>query len=605
MGMRWDQGLRQIGLGLTTVIFCILLGTVSRAQTTPSPVNILRQGEEITFNGEQLPLSWRQWEVEGSTQIGITDTAAQQWLGLELLSSNNPNLQPVWWFGGENRSAYQLTAQHLQGNRYLDLTPIFKETTEQLSVLDNELEITTIPAEVDNIRIGNQTWGKRIVVDLSRPLLWQVQVGREQATFTLPAVTPSQISEPFAPPPETTEEEKKTDLSLLVVKPAAKQTQLQVNLPEALNLRVSTLANPARLVIDLRPDDHQAKQIHWAEGIDWRQDYLPVSDATFAVTWLELDPRVANLNLTPIWSNPEQMQGIARLTETGKANQVSIAINGGFFNRDTKLPLGAIKREGQWYSSPILNRGAIAWNHQGQMIMDRLRYQETLRTETGQTFSLQALNSGYVQSGIARYTPAWGITYTPLTDQETIVVVENNQVQRLVTGNFGQQQRIPIPNDGYVLTIRGQPELTSAFSIGTALQLDSESVPSYFERYPNILAAGPLLIKNGQVVLDAAGENFSSAFINQKADRSAIALNRQGKILLVAIGDGIGRKGPTLAEETALLKRLGAVEALNLDGGSSTSLYLGGELINRSPATSARIHNGIGIYRDNASNSSR
>jgi hypothetical protein len=594
LGMRWDQWRRQIGLGLTTVITCILLTTVSNAQTTPTEVNVLHQGEEITFNGEQLPISWRQWETNGTTHLGITDTAAQQWLGLELLSSNNPQIQPVWWFGGENRSAYRLTAQHLQGNRYLDLTPILRETTEQLSVLENQLEVRTTPAAVQSIRTGKQSWGQRIVVDLDRPLFWQVKEGQDQAIFNLPAFTSSRISQQFHSNPNTKEE--KTDPSLLVINSEGNQTQLQVNLPEMFHLRVSTLANPARLVIDLRPDDLQAKEIHWAEGIHWRQDYLPSTDATFAVTWLELDPRVANVNFTPIWSNPQQMQGITRLTETGKANDVSIAINGGFFNRDTKLPLGAIKREGEWYSSPILNRGAIAWDNQGQIIMDRLRYQETLRAETGQTFSLQALNSGYVQSGIARYTPAWGVTYTPLTDQETVVVVENSQVRRLVTGNFGQQQRIPIPSNGYVLTIRKQPELASAFKIGTTLALEGQNFPSYFERYPNLLAAGPLLIKNGQVVLDAEGENFSSAFIKQKAHRSAIALTRQGKILLVAIGDGIGRKGPTLAEETALLKRLGAVEALNLDGGSSTSLYLGGELINRSPATSARIHNGIGIY---------
>lgn len=597
--MRWDKLLLPITLSLMVVLTCILWTTVSQARSSTSNLNVLRQGEVVSLNGNELPIPWRQWEANGKTHLGITDTAAQQRLGLELLSSNNPQVQPVWWFGG-NRSAYRLTTQQLQANRYLDLTPILQQTTEQLSVLGNQLEITTIPAQVRDIRMGNQTWGKRIVIDLDRPLLWELKEGRDQATLTLPAVTPPQISQPFLPPPQLLEEleEEETNPPLLIVNAGGSETELQINIPEDLNLRVSTLANPARLILDLRPDDLQSNQILWAQGVHWRQDYISIAEGTFAVTWLELNPRTTNLNLTPIWSNPEQMQGIARLANTGKENQVSIAINGGFFNRDTKLPLGAIKREGEWYSSPILNRGAIAWDNQGQMILDRLRYEETLRTSNGQTVSLQALNSGYVQSGIARYTPAWGVTYTPLTDQETVVVVENQRVQRFVTGNFGQDQQIPIPSNGYLLTIRGKPELASAFSVGTSLQLERQSFPSYFDRYPNILAAGPLLMKNGRVVLDAKGENFSQAFINQKAHRSAIALTREGNILLVAMGDGVGRKGPTLAEATAILKRLGAIEALNLDGGSSTSLYLSGELINRSPATSARIHNGIGIYRN-------
>lgn len=594
--------MQKIGLSLVTVMVCILLATAGNTQPTPSQVNVVREGEVINFNGDQLPISWRQWAANGTTHIGITDSAAEQRLGLELLSSDNPQVQPVWWFGGKDRSAYRLTTQHLQTNRYLDLTPILRETAPQLSVLGNELEITTPPAQVRNIRRGKQAWGERIVVDLDRPLLWHLKEGRRQATLTLPALTPPQISGPFSPSTLDTsnaikDRENKIDSPSLVVKPEAQKTELAINIPEGLNLRVSTLASPPRLVIDLRPDDMQSKQIHWAQGVHWRQEYIATGDGKFAVKWLELDPQQANWNLIPIWSNPEQMQGIARLSKKSKENQVPIAINGGFFNRDTKLPLGAIKRDGQWYSSPILNRGAIAWDNQGQLIMDRLRYQETLKTGNGETFSLQALNSGYVQSGIARYTPAWGVTYTPLTDQETVVVVENQRVQRLVTANGGEDPQIPIPSNGYLLTIRGKPELASAFRVGTSLQLNPQSFPGYFDRYPNILAAGPLLIKNGRVVLDAEGENFSRAFINQKAHRSAIALTRQGKILLVAMGDGVGRKGPTLAESTAILKRLGAIEALNLDGGSSTSLYLSGELINRSPATSARIHNGIGVYR--------
>jgi exopolysaccharide biosynthesis protein len=41
---------------------------------------------------------------------------------------------------------------------------------------------------------------------------------------------------------------------------------------------------------------------------------------------------------------------------------------------------------------------------------------------------------------------------------------------------------------------------------------------------------------------------------------------------------------------------LGAIDALNLDGGSSTGLYLGGQLLDRSPYTAARVHNGLGIF---------
>ena len=591
--MKWDQPLRQIGLGLTTAIICILFATVSTAQS-PANINVVREGEEISLNGDRLPLSWRQWESNGQTHLGITDAATQQRLGLELLASNNPAQQPVWWFSGD--SPYTLNAEHIGANRYLDLTPILRTSSEELAVEDGRLEITTTPTQVQDIRIGNQSWGKRIVIDLDKPTLWQVREGQQQATLKLSATTPSNISEKFAAPAEEINDEEDEDITppLLVVKPNGRQTELNLNFPQSLKLKVSTLADPARLVLDLRQDTLNPRTIRWKQGVEWRQDYITVNDDQFAVTWLEIDPHRHNLRLTPIWTNQQEMEGIASLPNLGKEFGVTIAINGGFFNRDNQLPLGAIKREGQWHSSPILNRGAIAWDNQGGMIMDRLRHQETLVINGQDRVSLQALNSGYVQSGVARYTPAWGRSYQALNNQENVVLVENNQVQRITEVNQGES--ISIPPNGYLLAIRGNPELKSRLREGSSLQLENQTIPPAFSDYPYILAAGPLLIKNQQVVLDAEEENFSDAFIQQKAHRSAIALREDGKLLLVAMGERIGGNGPSLKESVSILQRLGAIDALNLDGGSSTSLYLGGELINRPAAAAARIHSAIGLY---------
>jgi exopolysaccharide biosynthesis protein len=51
-----------------------------------------------------------------------------------------------------------------------------------------------------------------------------------------------------------------------------------------------------------------------------------------------------------------------------------------------------------------------------------------------------------------------------------------------------------------------------------------------------------------------------------------------------------------LGELAQLLQQMGLVDALNLDGGSSTSLFLGGQLVDRSPATAAKVNNGLGIF---------
>jgi exopolysaccharide biosynthesis protein len=104
------------------------------------------------------------------------------------------------------------------------------------------------------------------------------------------------------------------------------------------------------------------------------------------------------------------------------------------------------------------------------------------------------------------------------------------------------------------------------------------------------------LVRDRQIVLNAQGEQFSEAFIRQAAVRSVIATTPEGNLMLITVQNRIGGLGPTLPELAQVMQQLGTVNALNLDGGSSTTLYLGGQLLNRAPRTAARVHNGIGVF---------
>ena len=341
------------------------------------------------------------------------------------------------------------------------------------------------------------------------------------------------------------------------------------------------------------------KDILWAPGIWWRQRTVTLGDTRFPVVWLEVDPKNPQVNLKPMWSNPTTQVGTAPLIKTAQLWNASAAINGGFFNRNNQLPLGAIRRDGYWYSGPILNRGAIAWTDQHQFKFGRFSLQETLITANGERFPSLFLNSGYVQAGMSRYTPAWGVSYTPLTDNEVIWVVQNNQITAQLPGGVAGEESFVIPVNGYLLTHRGHDPnaIAKSLTIGTTVQIEQKTLPVEFNNYPNILGAGPLLLQNRQIVLDAKAENFSNAFAQQSAIRSAIGITANGTLIIAAMHNRVGGRGPNLTETAQLMQQLGAVDALNLDGGSSTGLYLGGHLLDRSPHTAARVHNGLGLFR--------
>ena len=56
-------------------------------------------------------------------------------------------------------------------------------------------------------------------------------------------------------------------------------------------------------------------------------------------------------------------------------------------------------------------------------------------------------------------------------------------------------------------------------------------------------------------------------------------------------------KGSNLNEFAQLMKALGVVDGLNLDGGSSTSLYLGGQTIDRPFRAPAKVNNGLSFFK--------
>lgn len=93
----------------------------------------------------------------------------------------------------------------------------------------------------------------------------------------------------------------------------------------------------------------------------------------------------------------------------------------------------------------------------------------------------------------------------------------------------------------------------------------------------DIVGAGPRLLAAGQ---PAPGEGF--AHENRRHPRTAIATTRGGRLLLAAVdGRQAHSAGMTLSELASELAALGAVDALNLDGGGSTTLYAGGRVRNK------------------------
>lgn len=552
-------------------------------QTTMQPLEM--EGTRIYVNGRTVIGNWSQRDQ----RIGLSDSALTQVLGADLLDSANPAVQPIQWFSDPATLPLNLSTWFTTSYRYLDVTDVLTALNWQVSANGTTLIVTTPPSQITGVRHSRQSWGDRIVVDLQQPSTWQMTSEGNTLFLTLDAVADAPTIQAI------TTSLRSSNSPIASVTTQNNQTILQLRTtlqkPEVL-----TLPNPNRLVVDLRNDAGSPRTIAWAPGIQWREETVSLGTSQFPVVSLVIDPRVPGVSLSPIWGNPGQVVGTTPLVSSTRQWGAIAAINAGFFNRNNENPLGAIRQEGRWISGPILNRGAIAWDEAGNVLFGRLRLQETATLSSGETVSVLHLNSGYVQAGTSRYTPDWGSAYIPLIDNEVIVTVRNNQVVGQQRAGTAGSSSYAIPSDGYLLVVRSDSRIANALTNGTTVQIASAHVPAQFESYPNIIGGGPLLVQNRQVVLNAEAEQFTTAFIQQRAVRSAIGVLADGQLMLTTMQNRVGGSGPSLSEAAQIMLALGATDALNLDGGSSTTLLLAEQVLNRPPSSVARVHGGIGVF---------
>ncbi len=96
------------------------------------------------------------------------------------------------------------------------------------------------------------------------------------------------------------------------------------------------------------------------------------------------------------------------------------------------------------------------------------------------------------------------------------------------------------------------------------------------------VAAGPILIKNGRIWVTADQEVFFGTSIPDVHPRTAAGRTDEGDLIVMVVdGRQTVSRGVSLEELAQLMLDVGAVDALNLDGGGSSTLVVNGVLLNR------------------------
>ncbi|EFG64335.1 peptidase C14, caspase catalytic subunit p20 [Streptomyces sp. SPB074] len=268
----------------------------------------------------------------------------------------------------------------------------------------------------------------------------------------------------------------------------------------------------------------------------------------------------------------ETVSALAAGQDPGTGRRTVAALNGDFFDiNETGAPEGSGLHDGTLLNSPRpTHTRAIGFDAaRAGRVLD-LAFEGTLSLPSGER-PLAALNAADVPAdGIGAYTAAWGgadraLTVNSAADSAEVTVVKGRTTD---TAHAPGKGRPPA----------GATALVGAGKGAAALRALPEGAPVSWAYHPRTgdgsappreaIGANEYLVTDGRPV-DHTGEGNDAA-----APRTAVGFSRDGRTLHVVTVDGrqADSGGVTLTELGLMLKKEGAYNAVNLDGGGSSTL---------------------------------
>lgn len=197
---------------------------------------------------------------------------------------------------------------------------------------------------------------------------------------------------------------------------------------------------------------------------------------------------------------------------------------------------------------------------------------------------------------MALFTPEFGAsTGTKAGTVEVTfpgVVLRPQQQHSATVGAITSAGNAPIPPGGVVLAATGNmgDELRKQLVPGSVVTLEL-GIAAGWSDLRHAVQGGPLILQSGRPTSHASwqAEGFSpSRHSDKRHPRTIAGFTASGEMMLVTVDGRTSRSpGLTMAETQELMQHLGAVDAVHMDGGGSTTMVVDDAIVNRPCCDSA------------------
>ena len=328
------------------------------------------------------------------------------------------------------------------------------------------------------------------------------------------------------------------------------------------------------------------KPVH--DGVEYAEVVRQIGGQPVKMNLLRLDLTKVRLDLAHAM---DASIGVETTSVIATRHRAIAAINAGFFRLDKSPylgdPAGLFVVNGKLLSEAVPGRIALWINERDGrnivgmsrvLVVGRIRIGDHVRQLTG-------IDRERKKDDLVMYTPEFGPS-TMTNSEGCEIVVERNRIIS-ISKNKGNSS---IPGKGFVISATGElSDLLVGRRIGERVnfgtQLQNAAAPAVNKANTkltgDIVSGVPQLIKDGDIDITWEQEKTSKSFVETRHPRTAVAKLKDGKFLMITVdGRSESSGGIGLYDLANVMLEFGAVDAMNLDGGGSTTMYLDGKVVN-------------------------
>ncbi|MBO8157887.1 MAG: phosphodiester glycosidase family protein [Bacillaceae bacterium] len=270
------------------------------------------------------------------------------------------------------------------------------------------------------------------------------------------------------------------------------------------------------------------------------------------------------------------------------------AVNAAFFSFDNNLPLYLLIRDNILVNAGVISDSNDYYVNQPYAFGIDLEGKAKIApfeldlsfTHNSKEYPIRSIDRARLDNDIYLYTPNYYKDVVDTNEYGIEFVIQNSgdtpfeqlEIGEKLAGEvvkirrYGDKEQVEIPENGFVLSASGgqNVNLLGHIQEGDPIEI-SIDMDEQWKNGQFLLASGPLLVQDGKADLSM---DPTSRRAQEVTSRTAVAVDRdKNQVFFVAVdGKQADSEGMNLLQFADYLAQLGVDEALNLDGGGSTTM---------------------------------